>query len=234
MKSSEHREDNKPKLFSNFVMNALAVSCGLVLIVLATTWFLAIWEIVFKFPSITAPSPPVSGENRISSKTVALVCMIGVVVVFPIALYVRLGTLREPLLTPAEVMVDSHYLGGRSSLFHTYNHRETDEVIFEVTLIHSHSLESLRYEKMSIVDIGGLGYQAMERLQSSWEAHHRLLASGKGKLQRRVVHPPAFLRVRIGFSVQLLFHSSADNSTAFPLRHRRNDPHCPIVYLAEW
>ena len=134
IKRNEHQGANKSKLFSNFAMNTLSVSCWLVLVVLTITWFLTVWEIVFKSSSITTPSNSDSGAYRIRSITVALVCVIGLVVVFPIALYVRLGTLRELLLTPAEVMVDSHYLGGRSSLFHTYNHRETDEVIFEVKL----------------------------------------------------------------------------------------------------
>lgn len=75
-----------------------------------------------------------SGGYQIVSVKVALVCLIGAVIVFPIALYVRLGTLRELLLSPAEVLADSYYLGGRSSLFGTYNHRETDEIIFEVKM----------------------------------------------------------------------------------------------------
>lgn len=122
------------KLFSKFVANSIAGSCGLILAVLTIVWLVVNCEIVFNGQSTIVPSTQSGGGNQIGYVTVALVCLIGVVMVFPLALYVRLGTLRELLLTPAEVLADSHYLGGRSSLFGTYNHRETDEVIFEVTI----------------------------------------------------------------------------------------------------
>ena len=116
--------------------NSIAGSCGLILAVLTIAWLVVNCEIVLNGQSTIAPSTQSDGggDNQIGYVTVALVCLIGAIVVFPLALYVRLGTLRELLLTPAEVSADSHYLGGRSSLFGTYNHRETDEVIFEVTI----------------------------------------------------------------------------------------------------
>eukprot|EP01036_Dinobryon_divergens_P034784 gene34784-44988_t len=130
----------KSKLFLKFVANSIAGSCGLILAVLTIAWLVVNCEIVLNGQSIIVPSTQSGGggggDNQIGYVTVALVCLIGAIVVFPLALYVRLGTLRELLLTPAEVSADSHYLGGRSSLFGTYNHRETDEVIFE-TLVYS-------------------------------------------------------------------------------------------------
>ena len=125
----------KSKLFSKFVANSIAGSCVLILAVLTIAWLVVNCEIVLNGQSTIVPSiQSGGGDNQIGYVTVALVCFIGATVVFPLALYVRLGTLRELLLTPAEVSADSHYLGGRLSLFGTYNHRETDEVIFEVTI----------------------------------------------------------------------------------------------------
>ena len=105
---------------------ALPVIVGLVVAMLALVWYLLIREIVL-CPQVRLDANETSVSPIIDMVAILFACCL----ILPLLFLTRLGSFRSLESVSMEANNDPA-TGVRPSLFGSYNHRETDEIIFEV------------------------------------------------------------------------------------------------------